>query len=487
MTQTRTIRFIEPMTRPGRPYNAWIQRWPLLGPVTLATVLHAKGFDAGICNENVSGPVEQNAPAWADIRSADVVGISIMTPTASRGYAIADRLRAEGCRATIVLGGVHATFMSTEAAAHSDVVVQGEGENVIEAIARGDITHGIVPSTPVADLDSIPPLNYFLMHDFEKLIATQRRRELYELPMATSRGCPYGCTYCSVTRMFGRKVRRQSVDKVISDLRHHIAQGFERVFFYDDNFLADRAWAREVLERMRPLKMRFNLQGRVDFHWTSPARSEHDLPLLRAIRRAGPNVIYVGYETIDDATAKAWNKGYRGNRPLAQRLAEDTRALHEAGLWIHGMFVLGPQHTQQTADGIVQFARSQQIETLQITILTPFPGTPLLGQMAPNLIVQDFPRDWDYFDGAHCVFGNSRMGFERMQQAVFEAHCRFYRLGGWSVRRIRALLEEPLSLRDKVARLWGNAKIARPTLANWKTEIAAYVDYVRAKTNLANL
>lgn len=137
MARTRKVRFIEPQTRPGRPFNAWITRWPLLGPVTLGTILHERGYDVAIYNENISGSLFENPDACRDVASANLIGISIMTPTAARGYALADRL-----------------------------------------------------------------------------LARSRRQDLYELPVMTPRGCPHGCTYCSVTRMFGRRVRRQSVDKV---------------------------------------------------------------------------------------------------------------------------------------------------------------------------------------------------------------------------------------------------------------------------------
>jgi hypothetical protein len=68
------------------------------------------------------------------------------------------------------------------------------------------------------------------MYDFEKVFASKRRREHYDLPLMTSRGCPHGCTYCSVTRMFGRKVRRQSVERVRDDLRHFVGQGYRRFY-----------------------------------------------------------------------------------------------------------------------------------------------------------------------------------------------------------------------------------------------------------------
>jgi len=481
MPRVRKIRFVEPQSRPGRPFNAWIARWPLLGPVTLGTILHNLGYDVVVYNENISGSLLENPEAYADVTSADVVGISIMTPTAARGYALADRIKRDAPQATVVFGGVHATFMPDEALTHGDIVVRGEGESVIESIARGDVTHGIVEAVPLQDLDALPTLNHSLIRDFDRLLGSGRRQKHYELPMMTSRGCPHGCTYCSVTRMFGRKVRRQSVAKAYGDICHQMERGFRHLFFYDDNFTTDRTWTKQLLERLQPLHIRFNAQARVDFHWLDGSRRRRDEDLLRVLRRAGGDVLYVGYETIDDATAKHWNKGYRGDTSLKVRLREDTRILHESGFWIHGMFVLGPQHTKQTADDIVHFARVNQIESIQISVLTPFPGTPLFQEMRPHLVFSDFPTDWNYFDGTHCVYNNSRLGIAGLQKTLIEAHRRFYSWGGLSLRRIRAVLEQRTSPFEKLAHIWANARTARTILRQWREETVSFLELVRGK------
>lgn len=481
MSRCAKVRFIEPQGRPGRPFNAWIARWPLLGPITLATILHERGHDAVVYNENISGSLLDNSEAYSDVCSADVVGISIMTPTAKRGYNLADRIRQDAPAAKIVFGGVHASFLPAEGLAHGDMVVCGEGETVIEAIATGELQSGIIRAPRLEDLDSIPTLDHSLMRDFEKLLAGCRRRELYELPLMASRGCPHGCTYCSVTRMFGRKVRRQSVQKVHQDVCRYVERGFRRLFFYDDNFITDRRWTKPLLERLRPMRIQFNAQARADFHWLDGQRRRRDEPLLRLMRRAGGDVLYVGYETVDDSTARQWRKGYRGTGSLAARLHEDTRILHDNGFWIHGMFILGPQHTTKTAESIVGFARRSQIESLQISILTPFPGTPLFEQMQPHLLFSDFPADWDYYDGAHCVYNHSRLGVEGLQNTVLNAHRRFYRWGGWSLRRLRAAMEQRMPVADKLAQLWSHARIARTMLRQWREELESFLDIARAR------
>lgn len=479
--KSRRIRLIEPASRPGRPFNAWIRRWPLMGPIILATILDEQGHDVAVYNENVSGPLERNGPAYADVCAADVVGITIMTATANRGYELARHIRAEAPRATIVFGGPHATFLPEEAAEYGDLVVCGEGENVISEIACGDLRRGIVRPDPPTDLDVLPTPKHELMIDFDRLIKAGGSRGMYELPVMTSRGCPNGCVYCSVTRMFGRKVRRQSVAKVQEDLRRHRQQGFRHVFFYDDNLVADRAWARELLARIAPMGLRWNAQARVDLHWADAGRHQLDDGLLDAMRRGGGNVLYVGYETIDEGTARRWGKGYRGAGSLPERLYEDTRILHDCGFWIHGMFILGPEHDEGNIREIVRFASKAGIESIQLSVLTPLPGTPLFEKMRDELIFTDFPADWDYYDGTHCVYRNSRMGIAALQRGLLNGHRRFYRAARPAWRRMAKLFRDNAGLRDKLRLLWRHAKLAPSVLGQWKAETAGFLERVRRK------
>jgi len=481
MARPRKIRFIEPGSRRGRPFNAWVSRMPLLGPLMLATLLDRRGYDAAVYNENISGPLEENPRAYEDVCSADVAGISIMTPTAARGYALADRIRRDAPNTTVVFGGIHATFVSQEALAHGHIVVRGEGESIVEPLAAGEIRDGIVDGPAVGDLDALPAPDYRLMRDFEKLLSRFPARSLYPLPVLASRGCPYRCSFCSVSRMFGQKVRRRSVEKVCQDLRSYVEQGFREFFFYDDNFTSDRDWTRELMWRIRPMDVRIWAQTRVDFAWVDGSRSRLDRRLLEAMREGGASTLYAGYETIDEGTAAQWRKGYRGPGGLRERLLEDTRVLHEYGFWIHGMFVVGPEHTDETVDEIVEFSRRARLDSMQTSILTPLPGTPLFAQMRPHLIFTDFPEDWDFYDGVHCVYENSRMGVRRLQEALLEVHRRFYRGYGWSLRRIRDVLGAKAALKARLQWAWATAQTARKTLREWEEETRAFLELVRAR------
>jgi len=295
-TKWRSVRFVEPCSKRHAAYDHWLKQWPLMGPILLGTMLSRRGHDVRIYNENLSGSVLADDAILADLLDADVVGISIMTSTAARGYALADAIRAHRPRGKVVIGGAHATFMPDEAAQHADQVVVGEAENVIADLVEGRADAPIVHGAPLEDMDVLPTPDYELIHDHRLLWHTAGSQAVYRAPLVTSRGCPYNCRYCSVTKMFGSRYRARSPERVIQDVQALHDKGYRGVFFYDDNFTADRQRTRRILNGLKELGIAWNAQTRLDFHWRdrkTRQRCDHDL--LRLMKGTGGDVLYIGY------------------------------------------------------------------------------------------------------------------------------------------------------------------------------------------------
>jgi hypothetical protein len=149
------------------------------------------------------------------------------------------------------------------------------------------------------------------------------------------------------------------------------------------------------------------------------------------------------------------------------------------------MFVMGPQHTQRTADGIVDFARRVEIETLQVSVLTPLPGTPLYEEMRPHLIFNHYPADWDYYDCAHPVYNHARLGAAGLQQAVFKAHRDFYLWSAWRGRTLRSLASRRISALDKVRDLWFGIRTAQTVMRKWRKTSDAYIEALKTRVGKA--
>jgi len=481
MTLRKRVRFIEPRSREGTVFQHYVRQWPLMGPVILGTILEQRGHDVRIYNENVSGSVLDDPEVLADLAEADFVGISIMTPTARRGYEVAEGIRVASTRPRIVFGGVHATFCPEEALQHGDYVVLGEGENVIADLVEKGSEAKMIRGTPVEDMDSLPVPNHDLIHGFDRLWTHLGSQAMYPLPLVTSRGCPHDCQYCSVTALFGRRYRNRSAARVIEDIHTLYGRGYRRFFFYDDNFTQNRPRVQRILEAIGDLKIAWSAQARLDFHWLDPReRRRCDEALLRAMRKSGGDVLYVGYETIEEDTAREWKKGYQGPGDLESRSAEDTRILHDAGFWIHGMFMVGPEHGESTIDRIVRFARKHRIESIQISALTPFPGTALFKQLKNRLLFTTFPRDWDLYDGVHALFANTRMGIERFQEKLVEAHRNFYQCTALQLSRFRKILRGPGSLIAKIRLLRGHWQLPGQVFQAWERENRDFLRRVAA-------
>lgn len=414
--KVRKVTLIEPRA-PG--YHVYSRiALPRLGLLLLGAMLKERGCDVKVYCQEIS------SIDYDRVRSSDIVGISTTTSTAPEAYRIADIARAAGV--PVMLGGSHVTFLPDEALEHADYCIRGEGEEtlieLLDAIESGSEPVGIkglsyrkgseVVHNPdrglICDLDRLPFPDFSLLQD---------RKKLSLVPVATSRGCPFGCNFCSVTRMFGRGYRFRSVENVIEELRqlqNSDVLSQSNVFFYDDNFTAHREHTKELLEKMISLG--------VTPKWTAQVRSDvvKDKELLDLMKRSNCYYVYIGFESVNPETLAEFDKGQN-----VEEIVESIRILHEHGIMIHGMFVLGAENdTQKTIRETVKFAIKHKIDTVQFMSLTPLPGTPYFNKMEDEGRL--LTRDWSLYDGLHVVYSPNKMTPQELQKEVERASKRFY-------------------------------------------------------------
>lgn len=385
---------------------------PRLGLPLLGSILKSLGHKVKIFCEEI------RAINWSEIKAADVVGISTITSTAPRAYEIADRIKAFG--KSVVMGGPHVTFRGEEALKHADFVVKGEGEEsfpkVLEAIEgrkspekiRGisfKVKDKVIETENpplICNLDDLPDPDLTLIEGHERMRVT---------PVLTSRGCPYDCTFCSVTRIFGRGYRTRSVEKVLDELERLKPR---TAFFYDDNFTHNRKRVYEICKGIieRGLKFIWSAQSRVDI--------AQDFKLLKIIRKSGCSLLHIGFESVNPETLKLYKKGI--NPASYMRSIKEFK---KAGIDIHGMFVLGSDaDTAESIEETVKFAKRARLFSVQFLALTPLPGTPLFEGLKRKQRI--FTTRWDLYDGHHVVFMPEKMSVLDLQGEIVKATFKFY-------------------------------------------------------------
>jgi anaerobic magnesium-protoporphyrin IX monomethyl ester cyclase len=428
------IRLIEPAP-PGINILSY-GFYPRLGLPLIGAALKAAGHDV-LIYASQAAPIDR-----ADVASADLVGISTTTSTAPAAYALADELRAAGM--PVIIGGPHPSFVPDDALPHADYVARGEGGDglmleLLEAL-RGerelDSILGLSfwrDGQPVhnelrercADLDSLPVPDLSLIVGSEKI---------HETPIMTSLGCPFDCTFCTVTMMFGRKYRMRSPENVIAELE---AKRPRAVFFYDDNFAADKRRLKRLLQMMidRGITPKWQAQMRTDV-----ARDEE---LLTLMQRSGCHRVELGFESVDQATLDSYDKAQ-----TVDDIIKAIDALHRHGIKCHGMFVVGADSdTARTAADTVAFAERYKIDSLMLNVLTPGIGTRQYDMMNGDERV--FERRWQFYEGQHVIFTPQNMTPHELQTTVVEGYRHFY-----SLRRVAGHLVH-LRFENALEHLWG--------------------------------
>jgi radical SAM superfamily enzyme YgiQ (UPF0313 family) len=411
----KKVLFIEP--RAPRQHIFSRVAIPRLGSVLLGTILQRQGLEVKVVIEEIS------APDYGSLDfHPDLVCVSSISSTVPRAYELADFYRQRGL--PVVLGGAHSSFLPEEGLNHADYVICGEGDEslpeLVATLKAGGEVAGIrnlcvqegetVRKNPwrpfVEDLDALPIPNYDLIHDWR----AQKRRYV---SIATSRGCPFNCRFCSVILLFGRKYRYNSVERVMEEIRHNNIPG-GHLFFCDDNFTANRERIKELCDRV--------LSENLNIEWSAQVRVEaaKDPELLRLMAKSGCYTVFIGLESINPATLKAYNKSQ-----TVEGIKESVINFHQHGIAVHGMFVFGAEedHFQVIRD-TVKFSRQLNLDSLQYLILTPVPGTPVYQELeAQNRIIC---RDWSHYDGHHAVFQPRQFTAYELQKETIRAMKKFY-------------------------------------------------------------
>jgi radical SAM superfamily enzyme YgiQ (UPF0313 family) len=356
----------------------------------------------------------------------DLVAVSALSAQASEACQVAGRLRERGIRTA--LGGLHATVCPDEVQQFFDFVFVGEAENTwpaalaeIERGARSGIWRAA--DYPPVDIDRLPAPRYDLLQD----------GHWNRFPVQTTRGCPWRCDFCASSIMLERPYRKRRIVDVIRDIRA-VKKLRRRPFIElaDDNTFVDKRWGRELCHALAGEKIRW-------FTETDITVAE-DEELLRLLRAARCRQLLIGLESPAAADLSGIELKADFKARSAGGYMEAVRRIQDAGVTVNGCFVLGlDHHGPDIFDRILAFAMETPLYEVQVTVMTPFPGTPLYQRLLDDDRILE-PGRWDLctlFDINYQPLG---MSVEQLRQGMFDLVSRLYSAECIAARR-RPVLE----------------------------------------------
>ena len=387
----KKVLFIFPRTQGSQVFNDAGFPFPLLGLTQLASAF-PKSYDLTLIDESIK-PV-------TGCEDADLICITTMTATADRAYELGDLYLKRGL--TVVIGGAHATVLPDEASLHASSVVIGEAENIISTLLA-DLESGSLKLTYQAGeytaLDGLNPPRVDLLN---------WRHRLFLSSLQTTRGCPNSCDFCSVPQVFGRRLRQKSIETIKLELQTAKKYRSKYMFVVDDNFTANRKSAREIMDV-------FKFYG---FPWMgfSTLATAEDPVFLQELCDSGCISLFIGFESLLQPDSFVKNRKYAD--PAA--ISRAVKTIHDAGIGIQGSFIFGFDHDTVTVfSEVVQFIQKNEIEVLNMNILTPFPGTKLYDRFESEGRL--LHHDWAKYDMNHVVFAPTGMTAQELMQGYLWA------------------------------------------------------------------
>jgi radical SAM superfamily enzyme YgiQ (UPF0313 family) len=347
---------------------------------------------------------DENVTAIDFQKETDLVGITALTITAQRAYEIADTFRARGVK--VILGGSHPSALPEEASQHADAVVIGEAE-------------GIWPNV----------IEDFKANKLQRMYSQHERPSLLNLPIplrdlfskrayyctntiSTTRGCPFSCSFCSVTSFFGHTYRCRPVEEILKEIETLNHAKF--IGFVDDNIFGNHKFAKELFRALVPYKIRWAAQASV-----TVARDDE---LLKLAAESGCMALFIGFETLSPANLAAMGK--RVN--VVDEYETVIRKIHSHGIGIHGFFILGlDEDDGDVFARTVRFAQKMRLESAQFAWPVPYPGTALSESLdkAGRIVT----KDWSQYE-SNPVFEPKLMSREVLQKGHDWVWREFYSL-----------------------------------------------------------
>ena len=440
----------------GQKSGYLLSKFSTFSPLGLAYVaaVTPANWDVKIADENFDPIVYEEA---------DLVAITALTSNINRAYEIAGIYRKRNIK--VIIGGIHASMYADEVSQYADAVVVGEVEGIWEKVIN-DFENNRLSTKYIGPRIDLTQFNI------------RPRRELLHPhylwnSVQTSRGCPFECHFCSVSRYLGKKYRQRSADDVLDELED--IKG-EYIAFVDDNLIGysveSKSRAMNIFEGMirRGLEKKWWMQTSIN--------AAEDEQIVELAAKAGCMFAFIGFESISKNTLKDMKKEVNLKIGV-DNYKKIVNTFHKHGIGILGAFITGndfesPAYYKQLAN----FLAHSGIDVFQITILTPLPGTKLMEQLIQEnlLIYQKFPQDWDKYRFSYMVHHPREVEIDTIYIGNNYIKNRLYSFPNYQFRLLKSLLNlrnltnfhSALKLNQALKKSWQNSHYFKKYARNFQ-------------------
>jgi radical SAM superfamily enzyme YgiQ (UPF0313 family) len=322
--------------------------------------------------ENILGELLRKKP--------DVIGISVASEFYGEAIKLATVIKKTLPKSILIIGGYHITSLPQSFNKIFDFGVLGEGERTFL-----ELIHAILNKADEKTLQKIQGLIFFdrngtlikteprgLITDLDSIPSPYRgkNRGIYT-NIITSRGCPFGCTFCSTTIFWKQTIRFHSAEFVMDEMLSLIKrQKIRHITFWDDLFIGDVGRLRKILALIRQEKrifkaITFGVSARPNLIVKNPE-------ILDIFKEMNVLRVSLGFESGSDRMLKK----IKGENASVENNYKALSLLKRYPFFVEGGFIIGsPEEQVEDVKETYEFIRNSGLHGGYAAVGIPYPGT----------------------------------------------------------------------------------------------------------------